>query len=902
MNNPLVDAVLGRTVRCKDGECPNCDRAGLLIHPLRHDVFCSDDPEALSAIAELPDHLGQGVTDIPLEGSRYSVRLLREGYLYVLVDRPGLRAWQAYYVHHSGHLAAFPPMQPPPRAQGEVSCRRMAESAHAMMVALERPEEITQTWWLFTPDPLSPARLDEYRNHAAAHAAAGRMQTFSPQQWVAGARGLAHTLPADELAVHALEHLAVGRAPALPPAPPAPLSLTAALDLQPWPALRDPLVAPGVLSPLSFEAPRLHKAQQVLAESAGAALVLHDPIGITQSLNAWRNVASQALQPWLMEEDEHGASNEWKYLVAIEFEEVCQSIEHHRIEMAETAVARRHREEAEHALRGFRDPRAQLLLGGEAAAEGIRRAIEDAHVADPHNVLEPRRQRARAHAQASMQRYLALLDGGHEAIIDAFDQRAQAVEPIMAGRVAGHLAWLASPQLQAALHAYDTQDLHRGWAFTLQVALATVGMEASEAGRDLLDAWWHDDGMGERSLAWRAYALNNDRLLDLSRAALAETATAPAQGAWHKVAIDATSAGRDLIAGFALADVALLEAERAGRVPWFQTQRLGLLMSWYAQAGRSAFGMGAGDAATRWLAGRLTRMLQYQIGDLGTRLRFEELHSAPNALMLARTRGQLNRRIREAVEVEIDARGRGQGYRLRVVAALTVLESSHLMLKAGDVEGTDLQLATELTAASLALVGGSMQLVLVAGEWVNRGYAPSSLTARASSIWTGGMGLAGGFLMGAAGIVWAVHDAMSFREHRLAERYGLASAYAARSIATASAVAMGGTSSFAASAPFLRYIAQRTSVGWLKSACTVGSNLAARLAARQALLLFLRVAAPKLGLAALVLSAAIYLLTPDAFEEWCERSVFRSNRNKKGFRDVGEEIAYLQNAFREVGL
>lgn len=901
MNNPLVDAVLGRTVRCKDGECPNCDRSGLLIHPLRHDVFCSDDADALSAIPDLPDHLGQGVTDIPLEGSRYSVRLLREGYLYVLVDRPGLRAWQAYSVRHTGHLVAFPPMQPPPRAQGEISCRRMAESAHAMMVALEHPEEITQTWWLFTPDPLSAARLDDYRNHAETHAAAGRMQTFSPQQWVAGARGLDHTLQADELAIHALEHVAVGRAPALSPVPPAPLSLTAALDLQPWPALRDPLEAPGVVSPLSFEATRLHKAQQVLSDAAGPTLVLHDPIGITQSLNAWRNVAWQALQPWLLEEDEHGASNEWKLLVATEFKDVREGIEQHRIEMAETAVARRHREEAEHALRGFRDPRAQLLLGGEAAAEGIRRAIEDAHAADPHNVLEPRRQRARAHAQASMQRYVALLDGGHEAVIDAFDERARAVEPVVASRVAGHLAWLASTQLQAALHAYDTQDLHRGWAFTLQVALATVGMEGSEAGRDLLDAWWNDEAMGESSLVWRAYALNNERLLDLSRRALAETLTPPREGAWYTIAIDATATGRDLIAGFALADVALLEAERAGRVPWFQAQRLGLLMSWYAQAGRCVMGVGAGDPPTRWLAGRLTRMLQYQIGDLGTRLRFEELHAAPNALMLARTRGQLNRRIREAVEAEIDARGRGQGYRLRVITALTVLESSHLMLKAGDVESTDLQLATELTAASLALVGGSMQLVLVAGEWVNRGYAPSSLTARASSIWTGGMGLMGGFLVGAAGIVWAMQDAANYMANK-EERSLLALGYLGRSLATASAVAMGATSSFAASAPFLRYIAQRASIGWLKSACTVGSNLAARLAARQALLLFLRVAAPKLGLAALVLSAAIYLLTPDAFEEWCERSVFRSSKNKKGFRDMGEELAYLQNAFREAGL
>lgn len=897
MTNPLVKDVLQRYPRCKEGECRHCDRADMVVLPLRYDAFCSDDARAMEAIAELPPQLGAGVAGIPLSGPRYVPRLLREAWLYVLVQRPGLTSWQAYYVRPDAILVEFPAAVPPPRATGEPGCRRMAESGYAMTVKLERPEEIEQTWWLFTPDPLSEAKLDEYRANADAYAAMGRLQTFSPQRWLQGERGLAHTLDAEALAEAVPEFAVVGRPPGMPASAPAPFALAGALERQAWPPLRDAMAEPDPAgSLLGWHRPRLQKAQDVLAD--GPAFVLHDPLGITQALNAWRNVAWEGMQPWLQAEDEHGISNEWKWLVASELRQVHEGIRQHRVEMAETRAERRRREEAEHALRGFRDPRIKWMMG-EAAAEGIRTAIEDAHVSDPLGVHAQRRARARQHAEASMERYAALLDGSHQAILDGFEVRAAECEPTVAERVDDHLAWLRSDALQHALHAYDRDDFRRGWAFVVQASLAMLGMEGTEAGRAQLAAWWADESAPEDNLAWRTYALNQERLLQGARAALAEMAATPASTDWHTLAIDATATGRDLIATFALADVALAEVEMAGRVPWFRGSWMGLMMGWYAQFGRALFGALAPGRITRGTGTALTRLLQARMGRLATELRFEELHAATEKLSITRVRSQLNRRIREAVEREIEAGPKGQGYRLRLVTALATLESAHLLLKASDVERIDSQVAAELAAAGLAVMGGSLQLITVAGEWVGRGFSPRTQTARAAAIWTGGMGLTGGFLMGTAGIVMAWVDWGRGNEAFGQDRHGLGYAYLARAVAVASATAFGTTATFAASGPFLQMMAKRTTISFFRTAFETGARFTIYLSARQSLMLFLRVVGPKLGWAAFGVSALLWLLTPDAFEKWCERSAFRLDKSKKGYADMGGELSELQVAFRE---
>jgi len=93
---------------------------------------------------------------------------------------------------------------------------------------------------------------------------------------------------------------------------------------------------------------------------------------------------------------------------------------------------------------------------------------------------------------------------------------------------------------------------------------------------------------------------------------------------------------------------------------------------------------------------------------------------------------------------------------------------------------------------------------------------------------------------------------------------------------------------------------ERTSTEFLKRVIATAARLASKLALRQALLFSLRVWGARLGWVGLAASAMIFLLTPDEFEEWCEKSVFRKDKNVRGFTNEGEELATLEMAFKEV--
>ena len=92
-------------------DCKFCDKQGLLILPLRYAAVVGDG--ANSQLPALPTTLGKGVSDLALTHAQYAPRLLREGYLYVLVVRDGIKSWQGYAVTEEAYLYRFEVDQPP---------------------------------------------------------------------------------------------------------------------------------------------------------------------------------------------------------------------------------------------------------------------------------------------------------------------------------------------------------------------------------------------------------------------------------------------------------------------------------------------------------------------------------------------------------------------------------------------------------------------------------------------------------------------------------------------------------------------------------------------------------------------------------------------------------------------
>jgi hypothetical protein len=124
-------------------DCKFCDKNGLLWLPLRYSVVSSEYPTAFKRLPEIGG-IGQGVIDIKLSSpqSRYAVRLLRPGYLYVLLDHVGVQYWRAYQVLDDAYLYEFS-VENPPQIEPQFSCDPSLCGVNASMVLLIQPVDAT---------------------------------------------------------------------------------------------------------------------------------------------------------------------------------------------------------------------------------------------------------------------------------------------------------------------------------------------------------------------------------------------------------------------------------------------------------------------------------------------------------------------------------------------------------------------------------------------------------------------------------------------------------------------------------------------------------------------------------------------------------------------------------------
>lgn len=302
---------------CKD--CKHCEKKGLLVQVLRYCAVVADDAAALADVPALPGKLGKGVTDLGLAHAKYGARLLREGYLYVLTERSGIKSWEGHMVLSSGQLYGFP-VDTPPVIKPEPLCNRDQTSMHAYMVGIRNAHEVPNAWFLFAPSALTPAKLKDYKTNAAAYAAQGKMQHFSPKAWLAKTTNQPHTLLADELHKNVIEYVLYHQQKNALTSP-----LGKAMGQQLFPA--HAMAYTGEPANDKGEFPgTLGNIHTTLKRNGGAVLVVNDHIGITQELNDFRNAPLEGLQHYLATKDGE-ASNEERLQIYEAIQEVKTGFE-----------------------------------------------------------------------------------------------------------------------------------------------------------------------------------------------------------------------------------------------------------------------------------------------------------------------------------------------------------------------------------------------------------------------------------------------------------------------------------------------------------------------------------------------------------------------------------------------
>lgn len=442
-------------------DCTFCKPKGFTFLPLRYAVVCN---APASQWPELTSPLGANVVNKTLSASRYTVRLLREGYLYVLVERKSGKQWQGYAVTPGGMLARFP-VGNPPSAQVPFTCDLATDGVGASLVSIEKIDEVSAIYMLFSPDVVPVTVLDQRAKDKLG------MQALSPKGW----QGQAHTLQANELSKWVAEFKLNKDGAGTIATTDARLTGRAPFARQLYPLVSGPGVTKA---DFDGHGQRLTNLVKKLTEAKSPAIVLWDPIGITQELNRWHRALDEQIQALIK-------PHEWELQTSFQIVGFKNHI------LTQAAVPPR------------RIPSSPYL----AARNGI----------NPEYMLWERDPAGwvKRNQEATWSRYESCYDEAARAkLVEQVDGQLKSQFEDAEKRFAELKAWLTSPALLDALAWYATDDIRCGAIFEYQVSLCTYALGTSKGGLALLTEWAKDIEVRQGNLMIRQLLFNQQTAMD----------------------------------------------------------------------------------------------------------------------------------------------------------------------------------------------------------------------------------------------------------------------------------------------------------------------------------------------------------------------------------------------------
>ena len=857
----------------------NCTRRFELL-PLRYAAI-GGNPAQRARLPKLPGYLSPFQDVGELTHSSYAIRPLREGFLYLLIKRHSEPAYQwhsQYRVAANGsllYISADAPWAPAPSASTMAEIMR----GFGWTITLYDLDDIQELRPLFSPSPLTPRMLDNYRllddQYRSSLPAIDIARFIQPSD----APPQAHVLKHDQLGWIA-DFRAQGDA-----------DLQALLDLQPF--NNDQIVSP-------------HASRQALAplvnqsKPRGAAIVIEDAIGITQELNAWRNAAVDDVKTqWLQREVEPGVDNERRLLVAQSFLEIEKLYPQM---MAEQIVKREVMAE---------NVRNQPYVHAEIYAFSERAK----HQADAHDermkphlaqferdvrVKVQARQDAGEFSKKFEQKYGQLVD--RQAMHDqlqGFEQAMQQAQQAAEDRAQDHARWVISEPLLQALDRYDNADLINGLAFAEQTGQCVIGMELSAWGTTVLDHWWRKDVADRANLAMRGITYNQD---DIREALAALREAAKAEPAPESSFVLRESLARQAhIAASAFGRINTLYEELQNRN---STASIGLY-AWYVALGRQVLRTGAPNSVDRALHHGLRLTLFASVHESAVDIRLGEAARNGQPLDPRRSAGQVSRYLDQVWAeglMQADSK-KSDFYKVRAAGLVCLLEGMLMAFKARELPDSDARVKTELMAAAMTTAAAGFEIGASYVDQVVTKYGAKSVTGRGAAATLGRLKLWGASLAGTGGFVLAWWDfadgVQSFTPESVSTKsWTLSGAYHTRAMATLVLSTAEVGTAIATAKPLFDYFALNGRSKLTRVIARSFGRLASRLGAQTARFLLARLILGAFWVG-LIVTALIFLLEDDALEKWCKRSSYRLEKAAKPHAEE-EELAALHSALSEV--
>lgn len=941
-----------------ESPCDACKPGDLPILFTRYAAAFSAEPEHAAALKKLKPSGQFKAPSVSLKTAGYSVRLLREGVLYVLTERAGAKVWRGFMVHAHGYLSEFNPLlTPSPAGPAAPACEVAMRGANKSLVWIADPKSVSNLWYFFHPDTVLP---DVLRNLKADPA---KLHKLDVAAWVGGCPPTPHTCMPDALGTQVGEWAALvdsvmldalneqiygvmgldtaqqgygqGQIPVYANAAlnktttnPPPKDIFSADN--PWGSwTRTDRLGLGTLPAYAkVHGARLENIAKALAgepgnpnKPPGIVAACDDAIGIAQETNHWRNKPYRDLIIWgdgadATPDKSNRQSRKTRFEVGNTLVMMADSFKQSRI-----AIASRYLEAGaaasenpvileellpEKAAGQRANPRA---FATRAEYDAYRRRLEGAGKTTASNAANA--------AQAKWSEYMSQLD------LDTINtwrttyvSKAQDCEKEAERRASDSLAWINSTALQDTLALYNgdgRNDLAQGAKCAAQLNGIVEGMGGGgTACEDKIMAWAADHADNPKNLLWRAYLMNQEDAQGSFQAAMekakAPTTTAAEHVEQFKVQIDKFAKFNDLVEGRNNASIKLSSA-----IPLFGfSPVLNLIGHAVLKAGSGK--LGPENALARALMVSLVAGAGSPAAvELHARQRWNLSQITPERFRASPyfKWGQENLKLESQQAInKIMAEGKaGEFFKMRLTGVMTLLEGILLTFKARQLGGASdvdaaQRAAWELGAAAMTTTAAALEMGAMTQEWLAGKVAGTSrATTAMAEIRLGGFKLAGNALAGVAGIVSAVLDVTDAGKAYNEKKYSLMCAFAARGISNGltffSSMAMG----FSYAEPLLKLWAERAGTR------TVGGRVLGGLAARAASLALRRAAIFSTTLwLALAVAAATWVigkLSDDEMQRWCKRSGFRKpgkpeEKPEPLYDKPGEELVALYGAFKAI--
>lgn len=493
--------------------CPKCQEkeGDLYVLPSRMSIIGyttdsikqSKDETSDFQVPSLPKFAQKMVENLPLQNSKYCIQMLRQGYLYVLEHRNTGKQWRVFTSSPEGCLIEHDDVSKVSNIPPTYTCNIALDRADASYISFKESKNIIKIYFIFSPDKVSDDILASYQDKDLY-----LLNGITPDEIRNGTKSL---LP-DDFSPNILEFSVVEK-----------LGIQEQF-LKSKPYGEFTFFEKTLAKKEQFEIDSIYRnytcfhdisimqyynrylsIYKKLKKYQGAAIVVNDAIGITQSLNNFRHQAlEKEMKPWMEKKDEEGISNEYRLMILRQLYGLRESFYEKRIKQKINKQNQYYDFLRAYNNRPYVSDFAKVISNSKIAEnkEFYDKNVEKEYTKELSD-KEFKEKYWNRISQEKIDKFEA-----------TFDKKCHDADKKSENFSQDYTKWLKSEQLLLALDLYDPDKPLDGIMFTMQVGACVNGTSSSPIIRKELDSLWSETQITRANICWRAYAFNNQSLIN----------------------------------------------------------------------------------------------------------------------------------------------------------------------------------------------------------------------------------------------------------------------------------------------------------------------------------------------------------------------------------------------------